>query len=100
MWSQWAPMQEKSRLVCCHFVGVPFGSVFIVRVVHTKWVFDQEIMCYPQKAIVGGRLGHAFGWRSLFHFAAAFNLLCAILFFVFVRDTPRTRYSNSHIGGI
>ena len=49
---------------------------------------DERVL-NPLKAIVGGRLGHAFGWRSLFHFAAAFNLLCAILFFVLVRDTPR-----------
>ena len=100
MWSQWAPMQEKSRLVCCHFVGVPFGSVFIVRVSQRIYAMHGLKSDNPMKAIVGGRLGHAFGWRSLFHFAAAFNLLCAILFFVLVRDTPRNRYLNSHIFGI
>jgi len=44
------------------------------------------------KAFVGGRLGHTFGWRSLFYFAAACNLICAILFFILVRDTPRNCY--------
>ena len=29
MWTQWAPKQEKSRLVCAHFMGVPSGSVLI-----------------------------------------------------------------------
>ena len=58
MWTEWAPEQEKSRLVCALFLGAPFGSVFI--------------------ALIGGRLGHAFGWKSLFDFSAAMNLLCAL----------------------
>ena len=68
MWTEWAPEQEKSRLVCALFLGAPFGSVFI--------------------AFIGGRLGHAFGWKSLFDFSAAMNLLCALLFFILVRNTP------------
>ena len=61
--------------------------------IHSQIIMDASVK-NPVKAIVGGRLGHAFGWRSLFYFAAAFNLLCAILFFVLVRDTPRIRYFN------
>jgi len=68
MWTEWAPEQEKSRLVCALFLGAPFGSVFI--------------------ALIGGRLGHAFGWKSLFDFSAAMNLLCALLFFILVQNTP------------
>ena len=69
MWAEWAPEQEKSRLVCALFLGAPFGSVFI--------------------ALIGGRLGHAFGWKSLFDFSAAMNLLCGLLFFILVRNTPQ-----------
>ena len=68
MWTEWAPEQEKSRLVCALFLGAPFGSVFI--------------------ALIGGRLGHAFGWKSLFDFSAATNLICGLLFFILVRNTP------------
>ena len=68
MWTEWAPEQEKSRLVCALFLGAPFGSVFI--------------------ALIGGRLGHAFGWKSLFDFSAAMNLVCGLLFFILVRNTP------------
>ena len=53
MWSQWAPIQEKSRLVCCHFVGVPFGSVFIVRVFHAiKFTNDFKIQVLLESRIV------------------------------------------------
>ena len=53
MWSQWAPIQEKSRLVCCHFVGVPFGSVFIVRVFHAiKFTNDFKIQVFLESRIV------------------------------------------------
>ena len=100
IWTQWAPLQEKTRLVCCHSVGVPFGSVFIVRVTHVdKLLYPpivKEKVINPIKALVGGRLGHVFGWRSLFYFAAACNLICAILFFILVRDTPRNRYQVTH----
>lgn len=68
MWTQWAPEQEKSRLVCALFLGAPFGSVFI--------------------SLIGGRLGHAFGWKSLFDFSAGTNLICGLLFFILVRNTP------------
>ena len=51
-----------------------------------------ERMLTRIKALVGGSFGQAFGWRSLFYFAATCNLVCAILFFILVRDTPRTCY--------
>ena len=70
MWTQWAPKQEKSRLVCAHFMGVPSGSVLI--------------------SLIGGKLGGAFGWKSLFYFSGVANLVCGICWYILVRENPKS----------
>ena len=70
MWTQWAPKQEKSRLVCAHFMGVPSGSVLI--------------------SLIGGKLGGAFGWKSLFYFSGVANFVCGICWYILVRQNPKS----------
>ena len=70
MWTQWAPKQEKSRLVCAHFMGVPSGSVLI--------------------SLIGGKLGGAFGWKSLFYFSGVANFVCGICWYILVRENPKS----------
>ena len=51
-------------------MGVPSGSVLI--------------------SLIGGKLGGAFGWKSLFYFSGVANLVCGICWYILVRENPKS----------
>lgn len=67
-WSNWAPESEKSRLVGAHFTGTSLGSWFIT--------------------IMGGNIGHYFGWEPIFYSAAIINLIFVTVWYFVVFKSP------------
>ena len=67
-WSSWAPESEKSRLVGAHFTGTSIGS----------WMIT----------ILGGYIGHYYGWEPIFYSAAAINLCFLIVWYFTVFESP------------
>ena len=51
-------------------MGVPSGSVLI--------------------SLIGGKLGGAFGWKSLFYFSGVANFVCGICWYILVRENPKS----------
>ena len=78
IWTQWAPLQEKTRLVCCHSVGVPFGSVLIVRVIHV----DNFLRQLQKKLTTQSKLQLVGGWDMLVVGEVFFLLLLLAILFV------------------
>ena len=67
-WSSWAPESEKSRLVGAHFTGTSVGS----------WIIT----------IMGGMIGHHFGWEPIFVSAAIINFVFVTIWYFTVFESP------------
>ena len=61
-WHPWAPVSERTKLISSIYLGVPCGIVI--------------------SSMFGGRLCLWFGWRSVFWFSGACNLVFIVLWFM------------------
>ena len=68
LWSQWAPPNERGRLIGFSYAGLPFGIAMI----------------FP----VGGFLSQGPGWDYVFYLVGGLGLLWCCLWMLLVYDTP------------
>ncbi len=73
----WVPTKERGMFQGINFSGSRLGAAFALPLV--AYLID------------------AWGWRSIFYFFGAIGILCAVLFYVFFRNTPEEHGGVSDI---